>query len=109
MTLAFASEPKKFLEIEGSLLGILAEAEYSQRTIQLQPGDKLLLYSDGAIPFISNSNDITPLNLRDEFHEIIDRPIVEMMDRFSVLAENENKEMKLSEIDDVTAVGLEIL
>jgi hypothetical protein len=49
------------------------------------------------------------LNLRDVFHEIIDRPIVEMMDRFSVLAENENKEMKPSEIDDVTAVGLEIL
>ena len=102
-------EPPRNLEIEGSLLGILAEAEYSQRTIQLQPGDKLLLYSDGAIPFISNSNDITPLNLRDEFHEIIDRPIVEMMDRFSVLAENENKEMETSEIDDVTAVGLEIL
>jgi sigma-B regulation protein RsbU (phosphoserine phosphatase) len=102
-------EPPRNLEIEGSLLGILAEAEYSQRTIQLQPGDKLLLYSDGAIPFISNSNDITPLNLKDEFHEIIDRPIVEMMDRFSVLAENENKEMKPSEIDDVTAVGLEIL
>ena len=102
-------EKPQNLEIDGSLLGIFEEAEYSQRTIQLQPGDKLLLYSDGAIPFISNSNDITPLNLRDEFHEIIDRPIVEMMDRFSVLAENENKEMEPSEIDDVTAVGLEIL
>ena len=95
------------LEIDGSLLGILAEAEYSQRTIQLQPGDKLLLYSDGAIPFISNSNDIAPLNFREEFREIISHPIVEMMDQFSVLAES--KEMEPSEIDDITAVGLEIL
>jgi sigma-B regulation protein RsbU (phosphoserine phosphatase) len=100
-------EQPQNLEIDGSLLGILEEAEYSQRTIQLQPGDKLLLYSDGVIPFISNSNDITPLNLRDEFLEIIGCPIVEIMDKFSVLAEN--KEMEPSEIDDVTAVGLEIL
>jgi serine phosphatase RsbU (regulator of sigma subunit) len=95
------------LEIEGSLLGIFGEAEYSQRTIQLQSGDKLLLYSDGAIPFISNSNDTAPFKFREEFREIIDRPIVEMMDKFSVLAEN--KEINPSEIDDVTAVGLEVL
>jgi len=100
-------EQPQHLEIEGSLLGISGEAEYSQQTIQLQPGDKLLLYSDGAIPFISDSYDIAPFNFREEFLEIIGRPIVEMMDKFSVLAEN--KEMDPSEIDDITAVGLEIL
>lgn len=100
-------EQPQHLEIEGSLLGIFGEAEYSQRTIQLQSGDKLLLYSDGAIPFISNSNDTAPFNFREEFLEIIGRPIVEMMDKFSVLAEN--KEINPSEIDDVTAVGLEVL
>ena len=100
-------EQPQHLEIEGSLPGISGEAEYSQRTIQLQPGDKLLLYSDGAIPFISNSYNIAPFNFREEFLEIIGRPIVEMMDKFSVLAEN--KEMNPSEIDDITAVGLEIL
>ncbi|MCH7558724.1 MAG: fused response regulator/phosphatase [Planctomycetes bacterium] len=100
-------EQPQNLEIEGSLLGIFEEAEYSQRTIQLQSGDKLLLYSDGAIPFISNSNDTNPFNFREEFREIIGRPIVEMMDKFSVLAEN--KDMEPSEIDDITAVGLEIL
>ena len=100
-------EQPRNLEIDGSLLGILEEAEYSQRTIQLQPGDKLLLYSDGAIPCISNSLDIAPFNLRDEFLEIIGCPIVEMMDKFSVLAENQ--EMEPSEIDDITAVCLEIL
>lgn len=100
-------EQPQHLKIEGSLLGIFGEAEYSQRTIQLQSGDKLLLYSDGAIPFISNSYDTDHCNFREEFREIIGRPIVEMMDKFSVLAEN--KEADPSEIDDVTAVGLEIL
>jgi sigma-B regulation protein RsbU (phosphoserine phosphatase) len=102
-------EPPQNLEIDGTLLGIFGEAEYSQRTIQLQPGDKLLLYSDGAIPFISNSNDVVSLNFREEFREIIGNPIVEMMDKFSALAENENKEIDPSEIDDVTAIGFEVL
>ena len=95
------------MEIDGSLLGVLEEAEYNQRTVQLQSGDKLLLYSDGAIPVISNSNDVVALNFREEFREIMDQPIVEMMDKFSVLARN--KEIDPSEIDDITAVGLEIL
>ena len=100
-------EQPKNLKIEGSLLGVFGEAEYNQQSIQLQPGDKLLLYSDGAIPVISNSNDIAPFNFRKEFLEITGFPIVEMMDKFSVLAKN--KEIDPSEIDDITAVGLEIL
>ncbi len=100
-------EQPQHLETEGLLLGIFEDAEYSQRTIQLQHGDKLLLYSDGAAPFISNSNGTYPFNFSEEFREIIDQPIVEMMDKFSVLVQN--KETGPSEIDDITAVGLEIL
>jgi len=100
-------EQPQHLEIEGSLLGIVEEAEYSQRTIQLQSGDKLLLYSDGAIPFISNSNDIAPFDFKKEFLDIIDHSIVEIVDTLRVHAEN--KEMDPSEIDDITVVGLEVL
>jgi len=100
-------EKPQRLEIEGSLLGIFEEAEYNQRTIQLQHGDKLILYSDGAEPFISNSNGTAPFNFSKEFREIIRRPIVEMMDKFSVIVQN--KETGPAEIDDVTAVGLEII
>ena len=103
-------EQPQYLEIEGPLVGIFEQAKYHQQTIQLEPGDKLLLYSDGALPFISNTNDTadtTSLNFSDEFLEIIDRPIVEMMDKFNVLAEN--KEIDPSGIDDVTAIGLEVI
>lgn len=36
------------LEVRGSLLGVFDNAEYMQQTIQLEPGDKLILYSDAA-------------------------------------------------------------
>jgi hypothetical protein len=45
------------LEIRGSLLGVFEQSEYGQQTIQLQRGDKFLLYSDGADPFIGGIED----------------------------------------------------
>jgi len=95
------------LEIRGSLLGIFKEAEYIQRTVQLQPGDKLLLYSDGAEPFIGRFDDQTGFHFDKKFCEIIGLPIVDMMDKFNALAQNQNIEQ--SEVDDITAVALEIL
>lgn len=35
------------LEPEGGLLGVFEEEQYEQTTIQLKPGDRLLIYSDG--------------------------------------------------------------
>jgi len=95
------------LEIRGALLGVFEHSEYIQQTIQLQSGDKLLLYSDGVEPFIAGFDDITGLNFNEEFHEISDLPIVEMFDKLSALAQS--KEIAPPEVDDVTAVGLEVL
>ena len=95
------------LEIRGSLLGIFEQAEYIQQTIQLQPGDKLLLYSDGAEPFIGSFDDLTGFHFSEEFYEIKDLPVIEMFDRFNTLVQN--KKIDPSEVDDITAVGLEIL
>ena len=95
------------LEIRGSLLGIFAQAEYAQETIQLQTGDKLLLYSDGAGPFIGTLDDPTNFNYSENFYKIKDLPVVEMMDKFNTLAQNQ--EIDPSEVDDITAVALEVL
>ena len=100
-------EQPQQLEIRGSLLGIFEQAEYIQQTMQLQPGDKLLLYSDGAEPFIGSFDNLTGFNFSEEFREIKDLPIVEMMDKFDTLVQN--KETAPSEVDDITVVGLEIL
>lgn len=95
------------LELRGSLLGIFEQAEYMQRTIQLEPGDKLLLYSDGAEPFIGGFDDLTGFHFSEEFCEMKDLPIVEMMNRFNSLTQN--RKVEPPEIDDITVVGLQIL
>jgi sigma-B regulation protein RsbU (phosphoserine phosphatase) len=95
------------LEIQGSLLGIFEQAEYFEQTVQLHPGDRLLVYSDGAEPFIGHFDDLTGFRFSKEFNEIKDLPIVELMDRFNVLAQSlKNGD---TEVDDITAVGFEIL
>lgn len=95
------------LEIRGSLLGIFKQAEYIQQTVQLEKGDKLLLYSDGAEPFIGSFNDLTGFNFHEKFYQIKDLAIVEMMDKLNECAQNQN--IDPSEVDDITMVGLEIL
>jgi serine phosphatase RsbU (regulator of sigma subunit) len=94
------------LEARGSLLGIFQQAEYVQQKIQLRHGDKLILYSDGAEPFMGNFDEQRGFNLNDEFCEIINLPVVEMMDRFNALIQN--KKIGPTEVDDITVVGLEI-
>ncbi|MHC4573135.1 MAG: PP2C family protein-serine/threonine phosphatase [Planctomycetota bacterium] len=100
-------EQPKQLEIQGPLLGIFEGSEYVQHTLQLQSGDKLLLYSDGAEPFIGTFDELTGFNFCEEFYEIKDLPILEMMNRFNDLAQN--KKIAPSEVDDMTAVALEVL
>ncbi len=100
-------EQPRQLEAQGSLLGIFGQAEYGQQTIQLKSGDKLLLYSDGAEPFIGSPDESTGFNLREDFCQIRDLPIVEMMDRFRMLTQD--REIDPSEVDDITTVALEIL
>jgi len=102
------NQQPQHLEIQGSLLGIFGQTEYIQETIQLQPGDKLLVYSDGAEPFTGRAGeDVVSFNFSEEFCEIKDSPVVEMMDNFNALAQN--KDIGPAEVDDITMVALEIL
>ena len=100
-------EQVKQLEIQGSLLGIFEQAEYTQQTVQLQPGDKLLLYSDGVEPFFGSPIDPSNPSFSKEFYEIKDLPISEMFDKFITITQN--KRIDPTEVDDITIVGLEIL
>ncbi len=102
-----SGEQPEQLEIRGSLLGVFEQAEYVQQTVQLEPGDKLLLYSDGAEPFIGSFDDQTGFSFSKEFYRVKDFPIVDMIDELNTLARNQKIEP--SEIDDITILGLEIL
>jgi serine phosphatase RsbU (regulator of sigma subunit) len=99
-------EPEQ-LQIRGSLLGIFEQAEYVQGTVQLQPGDKLLLYSDGAESFIGRFDDNGRFGFDKEFYNIKDSPLTELID--SINAAIQNQTIEPSEIDDITLIGLEML
>jgi uncharacterized protein YfkK (UPF0435 family) len=100
-------EQPRQLEVRGSLLGVFKDADYAEDKIQLQPGDKVLLYSDGAEPFIGSFDDLTGFHFTQEFCEIKDFALIEMMDRFNTLAQNQNIEP--SEVDDITTIGFEVV
>ncbi|MBA7676229.1 hypothetical protein ES703_84470 [subsurface metagenome] len=101
------SEEPRQLEIRGSLLGVFEQSEYIQQTVQLQRGDKLLLYSDGAEPFVGGVDEATGFRFSEEFCSMRNLSIVEMFDKLKTIAQN--KKIDPSEVDDITAVGLEIL
>ena len=100
-------ETPERLEIRGSLLGVFGQSEYPQQTMQLQPGDKFLLYSDGAEPFIGRFDDQSGFNFSEEFSNIMNLPMVEMRDKFRELTQSQ--EIDPAEFDDITTVGFEIM
>ena len=95
------------MEVRGSLLGIFEGAEFVQQTVQLQKGDKLLIYSDGAEPYIGRFKDNEGFKFREQFHQIIDLPINELLDKFCTIVQD--LKVDPAEIDDITALGFEIL
>jgi len=102
-----AGRPPQQLEIKGPLLGVFEKSEYVQQTIKLRKGDKLLLHSDGAEPFIGSFDERTGFNFNQRFCEIKDLPIVDMFDKFNMFVRNHR--IDPSEVDDITIVGLEVL
>ena len=98
-------EPEQ-LEVRGSLLGVFEQAEYHEKTIQLQPGDKVFLYSDGAESCVGSFNDQAGFCFTKYFYDIKHVPIHELMEEFSTFIQE--KEFSQAEIDDITMLGLEI-
>jgi sigma-B regulation protein RsbU (phosphoserine phosphatase) len=94
------------LQIRGSLLGIFEQAEYIQGSVQLAPGDKLLLFSDGAEPYIGRFDDHGGFGFRKEFCNIKDSSIIDMIDSLSAVLHN--RAIDPTEVDDITVIGLEI-
>jgi len=98
-------EPEQ-LQIRGSLLGIFEQAEYIQGTVQLQPRDKLLLFSDGAEPYIGRFDDQGGFDFNKEFYNIKDSPIIDIIDFLNTVLQNQATDP--TEVDDVTVIGLEV-
>ncbi len=94
------------LETRGSLLGVFESAEFTQTTTQLQSGDRLLLYSDGAETLIGQLHDKSGFQFTEEFLVVQDAPITEIVDRLTEIAKL--RDIDPAEVDDFTLVGLQI-
>lgn len=94
------------LEVPGTLLGIFEQAEFPQHTVQLQAGDKILLYSDGAEDLIGGISDTSKFIYSNEFCFIKDLPVIHMLNEFDSLI---NVRRATAEIDDITLLALQIL
>ncbi len=93
------------LQTRGALLGIFDNAQFEQASAQLRAGDKLILYSDGAEPFMGIDQNDSGLNFRKEFNDILALPGGQLTAKFESLAKaNKNP----AEVDDITVIVLEI-
>ncbi len=99
-------EPQQ-LEVRGSLLGVFEQAEFHENKIQLQQGDKIFMYSDGAESCVGSFNDKAGFCFTDQFHHLQHMQILDMIDEYGALIQE--KEYSPAEVDDVTLLGLEIL
>jgi sigma-B regulation protein RsbU (phosphoserine phosphatase) len=94
------------LNVTGSLLGVFEQQEYETKVFQLNPHEKLLLYSDGVELAFVNEGPDKPLRFRKEFGDLSHYDMKKMCDK---LVEIINKEEgSLHPRDDLTIVGLEI-
>jgi len=92
-------------DLTGSLLGVFPEQEYDTKEVQFQPGEKLLLYSDGVeLAFVDEGPD-KPLRFRKEFGNLADLGIQSMCEKLVEIINRE--EGSLHPRDDVTILGLE--
>jgi len=99
-------QPPQQLQARGSLLGVFENAEFTQETVQLQAGDRLLLYSDGAELLVGRLHDKEGFRFAEELMALKDCPITEIVDRLTELART--RDIDPAEVDDLTLVGLEI-
>jgi serine phosphatase RsbU (regulator of sigma subunit) len=97
------------LKLQGGLLGIFPSTHFEQETVQLKPGDKLVIYSDGLDEIIGENAD-SPEDgfiFNEDFRKALDLPVKEMLPAIKQLAKNTNQ--KFPDKDDRTAIAFEIL
>ena len=99
------NKPPQQLQTRGSLLGVFENAQFEQSSVQLRSGDKLLLYSDGAEPFLCTKENENSLNFSEEFTNIAALPAKQLTAEFEILT---RASKNTTEPDDITLIVLEI-
>ena len=96
------------IQSAGPLLGVLTDEEFPTTTIQLEPGDKVVLFSDGVeLSFVRERepNSGAPV-YEQQFHALAGLSAAEMVEQLGNTIDSE--EGSLRPRDDVTVVVAEI-
>ncbi|MBN1787234.1 MAG: serine/threonine-protein phosphatase [Sedimentisphaerales bacterium] len=93
------------LQTTGSLLGIFEDAQFEQGSVQLQSGDKLIVYSDGAEPFMGTKLNKEALHFETEFKSFTTLPVKQLVSKFETLVK---QSAEMEEKDDISLIALEI-
>jgi len=99
----------KPLPANGLLLGIADESTFvpgDELVFQLQPGDKLLLYTDGLSEVEGKDNERFDSQMMESLQTLTNRPMSVIMSRLKVMAKKYSK--KRHHWDDVTMLGIEV-
>ena len=93
------------LQTRGALLGVFDNAQFEQGHTQLSIGDKLIMYSDGAEPFMGIEQNNDSFSLGTEFEKLLSLPGRQLTAEFeNICRANKNP----AEVDDITVIVLEI-
>jgi len=97
------------LKSTGGLLGLFAGETFSTQQIQLAPGDKIIVYTDGVeLAFQSAHPDTLDTSAYlQSFKSVAALPVREMMDQLGHVLDDESGSINPS--DDITILGLEVL
>jgi len=96
------------LKSAGGLMGLFREEQFPTRSVQLQPGQKVVLYSDGLeVAYTPRDDDDAKwTHHRRVFDELAPLPADQMLDRIARTIDGETG--SLAPRDDVTVVVMEI-
>jgi sigma-B regulation protein RsbU (phosphoserine phosphatase) len=97
------------LKVSGGLLGVSKGQEFATFEIQLRPGDKLLLYTDGVELAFQSGDGNTPDTSAYQrvFEKLAPLPLKQMLAQID--AELDKSKGSLKPSDDITITGLEVL
>ncbi len=97
------------LKSSGALLGLFKDEEFPTTEVQLSPGDKVVVYTDGVELAFQTDKD-APLDTQaymDSFQSFADQPVRGML--HSIEAQLDDERGSLNPRDDLTIVGVEVL
>lgn len=97
----------EFPDASGALLGIFAEEQFAVTRVQLAPGDRLFVYSDGIEVAFSNADNVSENDRwRDELQRRASLPTEQILLELS--AQIDDQSGSLQPKDDLTIIVLEV-